>query len=161
MLAALCCSHFFSASETAFFSLRKVDLVSLGRSGGRRGKVVAKLLERPHDLLVTVLLGNMVVNVFYASLSVIAAYEISGGDPAVALGIQLAALAALIFAGEIMPKYISLSNPERMSLLFAAPMMLFKKITTPAAAVAKWCSGAVVNLFVRPPARRECSTGAW
>ena len=96
MGAALCCSHFFSASETAFFSLKKIDLIALQRSDSRHSKAVIALLKRPDDLLVTVLLGNMVVNVFYASLSVLVAHELGGPNLSAALAVELSALAILI-----------------------------------------------------------------
>lgn len=154
----MCCSHFFSASETAFFSLRKVDLLSLGRSHDGRSRVVANLLARPDDLLVTVLLGNTVVNVFYASISVVVAYEIAGDDLAFVLGVELAALLLLILAGEVVPKHVALSDPVRMSLFLARPVMFFRKIASPAVVLVRRFSDTAINLFVRQPAYPEVTT---
>ncbi len=153
MLAALCCSHFFSACETAFFSLKKTHLVSLKPHDTRRRRAVASLVKRPEELLLTVLLGNMVVNVFYASLSVLAAFEIAGGKLSVALGAELGALVMLILGGEILPKYIALSNPSRMSLAFSIPLLVFHKAAAPAVAVAGRVSRGLTDILV--PRRRR------
>jgi putative hemolysin len=61
-------SAFFSGSETALFSLSKIQTERLRQENGKRGAVVAGLLDNPRRLLITILVGNMFVNVASASL---------------------------------------------------------------------------------------------
>ncbi|MBM3290407.1 MAG: DUF21 domain-containing protein, partial [Candidatus Hydrogenedentes bacterium] len=60
--ALLCCSAFFSGSETAFFSINKLRLRSLKEEGSATGALIAQTMEHPGRLLTTILIGNMIVN---------------------------------------------------------------------------------------------------
>jgi putative hemolysin len=63
-------SAFFSGSETALFSLNSLEKDSLRRrSSGRKGKFVHLLFSQPDEILVTVLTGNMFVNIFASSIA--------------------------------------------------------------------------------------------
>ena len=67
--ALLLMSAFFSGSETAFFSLNYLEKEKLlSRARGSRRSFISKILNSPADILVTILTGNMVVNLFFASL---------------------------------------------------------------------------------------------
>ena len=55
-------SFFFALAETALFSLSKWQVAQLASQHPHRGKIVARLLERPHDLLATLVLGNTFAN---------------------------------------------------------------------------------------------------
>ena len=65
--ALLLLSGFFSASETALMSLGRTDLKRLSQSD-RMGRRVCSLLKHPQRLLRTILVGNMFVNILFASL---------------------------------------------------------------------------------------------
>ncbi|MBI3601139.1 MAG: DUF21 domain-containing protein, partial [Nitrospinae bacterium] len=62
LIVFLTVSAFFSACEAAFFSLTKVRVAAL-KEKGRRGEVVASLLEKPRRLLISIYLGNDFINV--------------------------------------------------------------------------------------------------
>ena len=55
-------SFFFALAETALFSLSQWQLAQVRERYPRRGKIVAQLLERPEDLLATLVLGNTFAN---------------------------------------------------------------------------------------------------
>ena len=59
----LCVSAFFSASEIAIFSLERHRVTALWDGSDKRGAVLGRLREDPHRLLVTILVGNNVVNI--------------------------------------------------------------------------------------------------
>jgi len=61
-------SAFFSSSETALFSLSRTQIERLRLETGRSSKIVATLLNTPRRVLITILVGNMFVNVASASL---------------------------------------------------------------------------------------------
>jgi putative hemolysin len=63
LLLLLSLSAFFSASETALFSLSRLRLQRLSQADPKRGGWVLKLLERPTRAIVTIQIGNELVNV--------------------------------------------------------------------------------------------------
>ncbi|MCB9915735.1 MAG: HlyC/CorC family transporter [Planctomycetes bacterium] len=105
LLLLLALSAFFSASETALFSLTR-------EQRARAAPRVERLLERPRDLLVTVLLCNLLVNVFFFSL---AAKIDVGEEPHARVAAAFGALVALLVFGEILPKTLALRLAEGIS----------------------------------------------
>ena len=70
ILGCLAASAFFSGSETALFRLRSHDLdEELEKSTGPGAVAVRDLIASSSRLLVTILLGNNVVNILGASLA--------------------------------------------------------------------------------------------
>ena len=55
-------SFFFALSESSLFALGKWKARQLAEQSPRRGAVVLKLLERPPELLATIVLGNTLAN---------------------------------------------------------------------------------------------------
>jgi len=114
-------SAFFSGSETAYFSLQRSTVEQM-RRGGRRRRSAASLLDRPRRLLVTILLGNLLVNI--GATSAVTAFAISAfGGKGVGISIILMTLLILIF-GEISPKSVALQNPSRFAEL-SSPVYRF------------------------------------
>ena len=70
--ALLLLSGLFSSSETALFSLSRAQTQRLRERGTKTGRTVYELLLRPRRLLITVLVGNTLVNV--AASSVLATF---------------------------------------------------------------------------------------
>lgn len=64
----LACSGFLSGSETSLFSLSSLRVRRL-QSESKKGRLIASLLAHPRSLLSTILICNILVNVFAASLS--------------------------------------------------------------------------------------------
>lgn len=62
------CSAFFSSAETAIFSLPPDWFDRAARGSDRRTRLLKRLRDDPHRLLVTLLVGNNVVNVAISSL---------------------------------------------------------------------------------------------
>ncbi|MCB2213036.1 hemolysin family protein [bacterium] len=125
-VALLVLSAFFSGSETAFFSLSKAQIRDLRErtdSGSRR---VVRLLDKPRELLVAILIGNTVVNTSAASVAALAVTEaalVAGLDPRLALVVQILAVTfLLIVLVEISPKVFALRHNERWALLLSGPI---------------------------------------
>jgi putative hemolysin len=111
LAALLLLSASFSATETALFSLSPHER-------RRAGPTTERLLERPRALLVTVLIGNLVVNVLYFAFA--ARVQPFGG----AYGPWLSALAALltlVLLGEVVPKGLALRARVGVARLGAVP----------------------------------------
>ncbi len=137
MLAALGCSFFFSSSETAFFSLKEEQVLRLKEMHPMVGERVVSLLSDRSHLLTVVLFGNMLVNVAYASVSVIVSMLVGGGGVRSAT-VEAGALLVLILFGEVFPKYLALAMPERIAGLFAVPLGVAGNVLGP---LAGWLGG--------------------
>ena len=80
ILVLLGLSAFFSSAEIAMFSLSKHRIDAMATEDVPNAKVVLGLRERPQNLLVTLLVGNNIVNIAMASVttSVLALYFTEG-----------------------------------------------------------------------------------
>ncbi len=119
----LCVSAFFSGTETALFSLTSEQVKVLRRQGHHVDRLLTKLTENPAGLLVAILFGNLVVNILFFSMSAVLALEVSekyGGWWQAAIGVGV--LLVVILVGEILPKAIGISFPERVVRLNSLPL---------------------------------------
>lgn len=127
-------SGFFSGSETAFFSLTKIKVKTFSNSEDSSFRRIYRLLSHPHRLLITVLLGNTIVNVAASSVATIIAINLSSkifGQSSqqyvnyfVGAEIILMTILLLIF-GEVAPKLIAYSKAEK----FAKTSGIFVEMT--------------------------------
>ena len=122
-------SAFFSATETAFFALRRVDFMKWKKEGNRVAGVIGKMIETPSRLIATIFIGNELVNVSISSL--LAALLI----PIVPAHGEIVALAAgtlgILVLGDITPKCIVWPRARSFSLWAAKPFLLFSRIVAP------------------------------
>ena len=68
MAGLLVLSALFSGSETAFFSLPRARIRRMRSRGSALSALVVRLVSSPRRLLVSVLLGNLAVNIGYFSV---------------------------------------------------------------------------------------------
>ena len=109
-----------SASETALFSLRESQIRIMERNRERNAHLIAKLKGDPQRLLVTLLIGNNVVNISIASLATVLAigyFESFGAG--IAMGISTI---IILFLGEIFPKTIAYSYRKPVAQWIAYPI---------------------------------------
>ena len=121
MALLLLCSAFFSGTETALFSLTRDQIKRMRRQGHQVEKLLSVLAGNPSGLLIAILFGNLVVNIFFFSTSVVIATDIGhhyGEGWEVVVGMTV--LLLVILCGEILPKAAGLSFPERIVRLNAA-----------------------------------------
>ncbi|TET38969.1 MAG: HlyC/CorC family transporter [Planctomycetota bacterium] len=151
MGALLLVSGFFSGSETALFSLTPHQKRTLDQSGGFLGVNVRSLLSDQHALLVTLLLGNMVVNIFYASLSLIAAAQVAHatGSRSSFVAVELGALLALILIGEVTPKNLAISSPVFFAKWCSPIMLGFFRVLGPVRVFFEYVTRFFVALLTR------------
>jgi CBS domain containing-hemolysin-like protein len=123
-------SSFFSASETALFSLSREALALYASSKSPLKRLVALLLKDSRTLLITILLGNLIANVtFYAVASNHALTLIEEGQRAAGTAFAIAAPIVLIIFGEVTPKNVALGFVEVIAQL-AAPVLLVIQVVT-------------------------------
>ena len=152
-------SAFFSATETAFFALRHVDLLKWKAEGDRRVERIERMLSRPRRLIATIFLGNEIANV--AISSVLAAILLprlpAGVGEAVAL---LAGTLGILLLGDVTPKCMVWPRARGYSLFAAAPMEAFERLVAPARFVLEKFAGGILFLLGergRPESRETIS----
>ena len=122
-------SAFFSACEAAYFSLTSLQLSELKDKKGRWGLLVNNLLEKPRELLITIYIGNELVNIAVSVITT-SIFITLFGNFGVGLAIGVGTFLLLVF-GEIIPKTLSLQFPQGYSLSAAYPLRLFSSLVQP------------------------------
>lgn len=131
VLACLFGSAFFSGSETALLRLRLDDL-----EPGEDGEVevmapaARSLLQSTSRLLVTILLGNNVVNILGATVASAVAVAALGPELGVVVATAVMTVTVLIFC-EVLPKALAAAHPVGVSRVVALPLYLFHQILWP------------------------------
>lgn len=123
-------SAFFSSSEIAMFSLPNHRLEALVEDRRPGAETVAELKGDPHRLLVTILVGNNLVNIAMSSIAtgLLALYMTQGQAVAVAtFGIT----ALVLLFGESAPKSYAVENTESWSLRIARPLKVSEYVLMP------------------------------
>jgi putative hemolysin len=122
-------SALFSGIETALMSLNKIKVNALLKQGKRGSETLHRIKQNPHKLIITILIGNNLVNIGAASLATIVFTELMGSS---GVGVATGVMTFLILVfGEITPKTFATQNAEKVSLLVARPIELLSKLLTP------------------------------
>ncbi len=130
--ACLILSALFSGSETALLRLRINELEQDIEQEPHASTFAARdLLASTSQLLVTILLGNNVVNILGASLAAALAVSLLGEGVGIAVSTLVMTGLVLVFC-EVLPKAIAARSPRRISYMVALPLYLFHKAVRPA-----------------------------
>ncbi len=133
----------FSMSEMSLVSSRKFKLESAGKKGSSGARKALQLSENPTKFLSTVQIGITLIGIllgvysgenlttdfqnFLAQFPALEAYS----KPLATTGIVVFITYLSILLGELLPKRIAMTFPERIITLVAKPMDLLSKITSP------------------------------
>jgi putative hemolysin len=116
-IVLMCCSAFFSSTETAFFSLNPLGLRRLNQKDPAAGSRIRDILNQPTQLLSTILIGNTIVNVAIAAVGFSIAERLI---PRYSETVSMVAVTVLlIIFGEAGPKRVGLLLTERLAILYA------------------------------------------
>lgn len=131
LLVCLMGSAFFSASETALLRVRRSELDEDAKTA--RGPAVLAARELLHSmqrLLVTVLLGNNIVNILGASVASALAIRYLGDTWGIVVATVVMTIVTLLLC-EVMPKAFAASRPKRVAYFVALPLYLLHQILRP------------------------------
>ncbi len=133
----------FSMSEMSLVSSRKFKLENAGKKGSSGAKKALQLSENPTRFLSTVQIGITLIGIllgvysgenlttdfqnFLAKIPALQAYS----KPLATTGIVVFITYLSILLGELLPKRIAMTFPERIITMVAKPMDLLSKITSP------------------------------
>ena len=128
-LVLIVLSAFFSGSEAAFFSLSKEMIDRLKESTSRTSVRIVSLLAKPRLLLVTILVGNTIVNVAAATVAALITTDISSyfqlsEHIAIIIEVVIVTLILLIFS-ELTPKIFAVKNSYKFAAAVSIPLQIF------------------------------------
>ncbi len=146
------CAAFFSGSETALFSLSRVQRERLSRSARASDRLAVSLLRNPRRLIVTVLLGNELTNIVLSALSASAVAELLHGYGPVALSIASTTitLPLILVLGEVTPKTVALSIAEAWARFACRPLAVLAVVLTPVRLLLTAIAGLITRLVGSP-----------
>lgn len=147
-LCLLVCSAFFSSSETALFSLSRLDLQQLRREQNPHSETIHELLDQPRRLIISILSGNELVNIAAAANMASILISLYASDKVVIINL-LVMVPLFLLMGEVTPKTIAVSNPIRYSTrIVAEPLALWIKLIAPIRWVIRGIADRTTTLLV-------------
>lgn len=144
ILVLIIANGVFSMSEMAIVSARKVRLQQLANQGDAKARAALKLAESPNNFLSTVQVGISLIGILTGAFGgatiasrlavwvkrvpVLAAYS----EP-ISFGIVVLIITYLsLIIGELVPKRLALTHPERIASVMAIPMRALAALAAPA-----------------------------
>jgi putative hemolysin len=133
---------FFAAAEIAVVATRRIRIRQLVEEGNQHALILKKFKEEPDRFLATIQIGITLAGVIAAAIGGAAAVTIikpaiqkipigpvAASAEAIAIGlVTLAITYFLLIFGELIPKSIALTNPERIGLKTAKTVEVFSKV---------------------------------
>jgi putative hemolysin len=129
LIVLIILSGIFSGSETAFMSVppsKVQELYSKRKPGARTLK---KLKDSPHRLLITILIGNNIVNIGASAYAAVILTE-AFGSTGVGIATGMMTFLILVF-GEITPKSYAHSHAAGLALVLAKPFQILEYLLWP------------------------------
>lgn len=149
----------FAMAEIAVVSSRKARLRTRTENGERGAAVALELAEKPEDFLSTVQIGITLVGILagvfggatiaeelgvkFNTVPAIAPHGESVGLAIVVLGITYLSL----IIGELVPKRIALTDPERIAVMMSPFMRRLSRLARPAVRFLSMSTAGVVKLL--------------
>jgi putative hemolysin len=134
-------SGFFSGSEIAYVVSNKIKLEIKARKKNLAAKNAFHYVKNPQDFFSTILIGNNVINIAFASLSTIFLLRLFSFDEFTILVITSFIL--LIF-GELIPKYFSRELADRVVLYTSIPLRGINFILYPFVKITSMLSSIII-----------------
>ena len=139
-------SFFFSASETALFSLSKLDKRKLKEQHPHFSKLIFEHLQSPRKTLGTVLIGNLAVNSLATATVTLVALELFGNAR---LGMIMTAFTAfLIIFCEMFPKILAVRSRVKMALWVSLPLKFFAALFAPFRILMRFATDRILSFLV-------------
>ena len=128
LLFLLLISAFFSGSEIAFIVSNKLKLEVKARNNNYSAKNALYFAHNPDNFFSTILLGNNIVNIAFASISAVILFKLFGLSD---LEILIISTFMILIFGELIPKYFSRELADRAVLIAAIPLRAVSIIMYP------------------------------
>jgi magnesium and cobalt exporter, CNNM family len=146
LILLLFSSAYFSAAETALFSLSPLTLRSYKGRGDPRLSLIAKMMSRPRDILVTILMLNVLANLLVQNT----VSSLFNAFPSWLLKVGVPLALTLIF-GEVLPKSVAMTNNAavayRTAPFISSATRILRPIRNPLTKATGWISRVLFFFF--------------
>ncbi len=145
LVVCLVLSAFFSGSESALFSLTRSDLHRFSNSRLRKERAIYTFMKDPQKILITLLTGNLFVNLVLSMLSTSLLLQVwpRWGD---VISIAILTPLIIIFC-EISPKIIAINSYEKASKKALPFLRFFHFILTPVRALLLFFTNMMIRIL--------------
>ncbi len=170
LIVLLAFNGFFVGAEFAVVSARRSQIEPLAEKGSRSAKTALYAMEHATLMLATSQLGITICSLVILNVSEPAIHHLLAG-PLGLTGISEGAVDAIGFIvalvlvsylhvvfGEMVPKNLAFSMPDRAVLLLATPLVWVSVLFRPVIVALNWIANHVVRLFRVEPKDEAAST---
>ncbi len=145
LVGLFCCSAFFSGSETSLFSITPMKLHHIEQRTPATAKIISRLLAHPSRLLVTILMGNQIVNILASSTASDILLHLFGDKLGPVIATVLMTFLLLVF-GEVTPKIIAVQFPERFAFVACRPLFALSYLIFPVRVILTAIADGILRL---------------
>ena len=139
-------SGFFSSSETSLFSLSNVQLEQMRRDHHPRFNLIQRLLSQPRRLIITILIGNELVNVTASVISAVIVIRVLGAENK---WINLLIMVPLLLmVGEITPKVLAIRHNVALAGFESRPIEYFARLIKPLRFMVRNTADWIITLII-------------
>jgi CBS domain containing-hemolysin-like protein len=169
LVVLLVVNAFFVGAEFAVISARRSQIEPMAARGSKAAKTTLWAMEHATLMLATSQLGItvcslLILNVSEPAIHGLLEYPLAltglseGAISVIAFAIALALVTFLhVVLGEMVPKNISFSVPDRAALILAPPLVLVARIFSPVIVSLNWLANGVLRLFKVQPKNEATS----
>lgn len=146
-------SAFFSASETAISTVNRIRMRNYADEGNKKAQKVIHMADNYDRTLSTILVGNNIVNITFASLSTMLFTNLFGVS-GVGIATLVSTIVVLIF-GEILPKSMAKEFADTFALTVAYPLYWIMLVLTPVVYIFIGIKKGIMRIF--KPQKKQVS----
>ncbi len=144
MIVLIFLSGWFSGSETALTNLSSADIARMKRHKVKNVEYIIKLKKRMDKTLITILIGNNIVNIVLSSITALIANQLFA-ELGVSLMIGMITFLVIIF-GEITPKNSAIFDSAKIANRNARVIYFLSISLTPLILMFRWISKSIIRL---------------
>jgi len=129
IVGLLLLSAFFSGSEIAYAKANRLRLRAATEDGNKLAKVAYYIYQSYDNALITILIGNNLVNIAASSVATVIAVALMGDGGAWVATLVMTVL--IITFGEIIPKIVATQVPEDFARAVSVPLRVLMTLLFP------------------------------
>ncbi len=156
VILLLCCSAFFSGSETALTAASKARMHQWEKDGEVRAALVNRLRESKERLIGAILLGNNLVNILATTLATTVLTQLFG-PAGVAYATLAMTLLVLIFA-EVLPKTYAVHHADRAAVVVAPALSVVVRVLAPVVSTITHLVEAILRALGAAPSGEDADS---
>ncbi|WP_442575113.1 hemolysin family protein [Microbacterium sp. F51-2R] len=170
LFVLLAANGFFVGAEFAVISARRSQIEPMAEKGSRSAKTALYAMEHATLMLATSQLGITICSLLILNVSEPAIHHLLAGPlgltgltettvDVIAFVIALVVVSYLhVVFGEMVPKNLAFSVPDRAVLMLATPLVWVSKLFHPVIVSLNWLANSVLRLFRVEPKNEAAST---